>query len=217
VVERVGVKPALTVGLTLFAGGIAWLAQITARGSHLGDVLGSSLIVGGGPAFTFVALTVASSSGVDEANHCTAGGLINMIQQIGGTIGLAVAASHTHGIAATSLTDGFRGALLVSAGIAAVAIVASAVAAVVVLPREARPSRPLTRLEGRCRRQAVDLRRVAALLAAAAQDPRRTRRLNHGDVCPGAERSGRRLGRGGLGERRFGQELGRRGRGTRRP
>jgi sugar phosphate permease len=89
-------------------------------------------------AFAFVALTVASSTGVDEANHGTAGGLINMTQQIGGAIGLAVvtavATSRTHGIDAISLTDGFRSALLVSAGIAAAAIVTT----MVVLPRSPR-------------------------------------------------------------------------------
>src|SRR3954451_5076946 len=124
--ERVGVKPTLVAGLTLFAGGIAWLGQITTDGSYLVDVLGPSLVIGAGLAFAFVALTVASSSGVDEANHGTAGGLINMTQQIGGALGLAiataVATSHTHGITANALTEGYRSALVVSAGIAAAAI-----------------------------------------------------------------------------------------------
>jgi hypothetical protein len=63
-----------------------------------------------------------------------------MTQQIGGAIGLAVvtavATSHVHGIAVSgsSLTSGFRSALLVSAGIAAAAIVA----AVAALPRVTR-------------------------------------------------------------------------------
>jgi len=99
-VERIGIKPTLTAGLTLFAGGVAWLAQITAQGGYLADVLGPSLTIGAGLALAFVSLTVASASRVDEANHGTAGGLINMTQQIGGAIGLAVATavatSHTH-------------------------------------------------------------------------------------------------------------------------
>jgi MFS family permease len=140
VVERVGAKPTLTVGLTLFAGGIAWLAQITAQGSYLADVLGPSLVIGAGLALAFVALTVASSSGVNEDHHGIAGGLINMTQQIGGAIGLAiataVATSQAHGAIpdAATLTDGFRSALLVSAGIAAAAILAT----VALLPRAAR-------------------------------------------------------------------------------
>jgi EmrB/QacA subfamily drug resistance transporter len=140
VVERLGVKTTLVGGLTLFAGGVAWLAQITAHGSYLADVLGPSLVIGAGLAFAFVALTVASASGVDEDHHGVAGGLINMTQQIGGAVGLAiataVATSQTHGTVAdpSSLTSGFRGALLVSAGIAAAAIIT----AIAALPRTAR-------------------------------------------------------------------------------
>jgi hypothetical protein len=88
-----GSSPPWPPGSRCSAGGIAWFAQITAQGSYLADVLCPSLIIGAGLAFAFVALTVASSNGVDEANHGTAGGLINMTQQIGGTIGLAVASA----------------------------------------------------------------------------------------------------------------------------
>jgi EmrB/QacA subfamily drug resistance transporter len=142
IVERLGVKPTLTVGLALFAGGIGWLAQITVRGSYLTSVLGPSMIIGAGLALAFVALTVASSSGVDEDHHGIAGGLINMTQQIGGAVGLAIATAvaTSHIRAATTdpvaLTNGFRSALLVSAGIAVAAILAT----VVVLPRSKRHS-----------------------------------------------------------------------------
>ena len=140
VVERLGVKTTLAAGLTLFAGGVAWLAQITTHGSYLADVLGPSLVIGAGLALAFVALTVASAAGVDEDHHGIAGGLINMTQQIGGAVGLAiataVATSQTHGTVAdpSTLTGGFRSALIVSAGIAAAAIVTTMAA----LPRTAR-------------------------------------------------------------------------------
>jgi EmrB/QacA subfamily drug resistance transporter len=130
IVERIGAKPTLLAGLTMFAGGIAWLSQITAHGSYLADVLGPTLIIGAGLGLAFVALTVASASGVDEDNHGSAGGLINMTQQLGGAIGLAivtaVATSQTHGTDPHSLTHGFRGALIASTAIAAIAIVAAA-------------------------------------------------------------------------------------------
>jgi MFS family permease len=131
IIERLGVKRTLTIGLTLFAGGIAWLAQITVHSSYLAGVLGPSLIIGAGLALAFVALTVASSTGVDEDHHGTAGGLINMTQQIGGALGLAIATaaatSHTHAHTTDlfALTNGFRSALLVSASIAAAATLAT--------------------------------------------------------------------------------------------
>jgi EmrB/QacA subfamily drug resistance transporter len=130
-VARIGPKPVLTAGLTLFAAGIAWLAQITTHGSYLATVLGPSLIIGAGLGLAFVALTDASARGVHENNQGTAGGLITMTQQIGGAIGVAIAAavttSQTHGITpdAASLTHAFRSALLVSAGIAAASILAA--------------------------------------------------------------------------------------------
>ncbi len=131
-VERFGVKPTLTAGLTLFTGGVAWLAQITAGGSYLADVLGPSLVIGAGLALAFVALTVASASGVDEDHHGSAGGLINMTQQIGGAVGLAIvtAVATSHGTVPdlAGLTSGFRSALLVAAGIGAAAVIATLVA-----------------------------------------------------------------------------------------
>jgi MFS family permease len=130
IVERIGAKPTLLAGLTLFAGGIAWLSQITAHASYLADVLGPTLIIGAGLGLAFVALTVASATGVHEDHHGTAGGLINMTQQLGGAIGLAiataVATSQTHGTDPHSLTHGFRGALIASTAIAAIAIIAAA-------------------------------------------------------------------------------------------
>ena len=138
-VDRIGVKPTLLAGLTLFTGGIAWLSQITAHGSYLADVLAPTLIIGAGLGLAFVALTVASATGVHEDHHGTAGGLINMTQQLGGAIGLAiataVATSQTHGTDPHSLTHGFRGALIASTAIAATAIIA----ALATLARRAHP------------------------------------------------------------------------------
>jgi hypothetical protein len=71
-VARFGLKPALTVGLTVFARGIAWLAQITTHRGYLATVLGPSLLMGAGLALAFVALTDASARGVDERAHHTA-------------------------------------------------------------------------------------------------------------------------------------------------
>ena len=139
IVDRIGVKATLLTGLSMFAGGIAWLSQITARGSYLADVLGPTLIIGAGLGLAFVALTVASATGVHEDHHGTAGGLINMTQQLGGAIGLAiataVATSQTHGTDPHSLTHGFRGALIASTAIAATAIIA----ALATLARRAHP------------------------------------------------------------------------------
>jgi hypothetical protein len=135
-VERLGAKPVLVTGLTLFTAGVAWLSQIPLHGSYLNDILGPSLIIAAGLGLAFVAITTASVSGVQGEHAGVAGGLINMTQQVGGALGLAiltaVAASHTHAAvhSLASVNDGFRAALIVAASIAA----ASALLAAVALP-----------------------------------------------------------------------------------
>lgn len=132
--QRLGVKPVLLTGLALFAAGLAWFSRITVDGTFLTDVLGPSLLVGAGLALSFVAVTIASVSGVPEHRHGLASGLVNTSQQIGGALGLAVliavAGSRTADSGGTGLVaanDGVAAALLVAAGAAALALLLAAV------------------------------------------------------------------------------------------
>jgi EmrB/QacA subfamily drug resistance transporter len=137
VAERLGAKPVLLSGLTVFTIGVAWMTRISIQGAYLTDILGPSLLVGIGLALAFVALTIASVSGIEAEHSGVAGGLINMTQQVGGSIGLAVITavitSHAHGHVPSlvTFTGGLRDALTVAALIAA----ASVAIAAVVLPR----------------------------------------------------------------------------------
>ena len=139
--ERIGAKPVLVLGLAVFTAGLAWYAQLPAHGSYVADLLGPSLVVATGLGLAFVALTVASVSGVDPDHLGLAGGLITTTQQIGGALGLAivtaVVASQTHGDSAgmSGIDDGLRAALFVVAGVAAVATVL----AMVLMPARRRP------------------------------------------------------------------------------
>jgi EmrB/QacA subfamily drug resistance transporter len=142
VTERLGAKPVLLTGLAVFTAGVAWLSRIPLHGSYLTDVLGPSLIIATGLGLAFVAVTIAAADGIETEHAGLAGGLINMTQQVGGAIGLAVitvvATSHTHtGIqSAAAINDGFRAALLLAAGIAGAAVLITAV----VLPGRSRPA-----------------------------------------------------------------------------
>jgi EmrB/QacA subfamily drug resistance transporter len=133
-VERLGVKMVLMMGTALFAGGMLWFAQLPVDGRFLANILGPSLLVGLGLALSFVALTIASVTDVQDTNYGLASGLINTSQQIGGALGLAVltalADHRTQGAAAAgvgAINDGYRLALLVGAGLAAIALIAAAV------------------------------------------------------------------------------------------
>ena len=147
VAERIGVKPVLLSGLAIFTVGVAWMSRISVHGSYLTDVLGPSLIVGAGLALSFVALTIASVSGIEADDSGVAGGLINMTQEVGGAIGLAiitaVITSHVRGH--TPGLDTFNGGLREALSVAAVMGAASVAITAVVLPRRSR-SAPLAKI-----------------------------------------------------------------------
>jgi EmrB/QacA subfamily drug resistance transporter len=147
VADRIGVKPVLLSGLATFTVGVAWLSRIAVHGSYLTDVLGPSLIVGVGLALSFVALTIASVSGIETEYSGVAGGLINMTQSVGGAIGLAiitaVITSRVHGHVPDLAT--FNGGLREALGVAAAMGAASLVITAVVLPRRSR-STPLAKI-----------------------------------------------------------------------
>ena len=140
VTQRIGAKPVLLTGLAVFTAGVAWLSRIPLHGSYLTDVLGPSLIIAAGLGLAFVAVTIAAADGIETEHAGLAGGLINMTQQIGGAVGLAVitavATGHINpGVhSAAAVNDGFRSALLLAAAIAGAAVLITAV----VLPGRSR-------------------------------------------------------------------------------
>jgi EmrB/QacA subfamily drug resistance transporter len=141
VAERLGAKPVLLSGLAVFTIGVAWATRITTRGDYLTHILGPSVLIGIGLALAFVALTIASVSGVEAEHSGVAGGLINMTQQVGGSVGLAVITAvitgHVHGLMPNlaTFTGGLRDALTATALIGA----ASVAVAAVMLPRRNQP------------------------------------------------------------------------------
>jgi MFS family permease len=132
---RVGVKPVTVVGLLLLTGGMLWYAQIPVHGRFVPDLLPGYLLVGVGIAFSFVPVSIAALAGVGASDAGLASGLINTAQQIGGAIGVAIAStlwtSHFNNAvkAGTSvpvaLTDGYKLAFWVIAGLGVAALVAA--------------------------------------------------------------------------------------------
>jgi EmrB/QacA subfamily drug resistance transporter len=134
-VNRVGVRPVLAIGMAFLTAGLALFTQISPGGSYVTDLLPGLLIVGFGMPFAFVAISIGALAGVSEQDAGLASGLINTSQQIGGALGIAalsaVATSTTtdrlaDGIAApVALTDGFQAALWAGVAVAGVALAAS--------------------------------------------------------------------------------------------
>ena len=79
------------------------LTQVSVGGSYLGDVFFALVLLGPGVGAAYVAGSIASLTGVPEADAGLASGLNNASFQIGGAVGVAilstVAVSGAHGAA----------------------------------------------------------------------------------------------------------------------
>jgi EmrB/QacA subfamily drug resistance transporter len=128
-VSRAGVKVTLAGGLALFAAGLAWLAQVTASSSFAAGILGPSLLVGAGLGLAFVSLTIGAVSGVPGPQAGLASGLINSSQQIGGALGLAIAATIAAARTTQSLASGAPAGMALTAGFRLAFLAAAAFAA----------------------------------------------------------------------------------------
>src|SRR5207244_3776115 len=89
-VTRLGVKPILSVGLALIAGGLVYFTQVSVGCSYFSDLFPGVLLVGFVLGLSFVPLSIAALGGITASEAGLASGLINTSQQIGGAIGLAI-------------------------------------------------------------------------------------------------------------------------------
>ncbi|PBC60862.1 MFS transporter [Streptomyces sp. Tue6028] len=85
-----GPKPFMVVGSSLVALGLLWLTFISSDNSYVGGVLGPMLLFGFGMGLNFVTLTVTAVSGVAQHEAGAASGLLNVTQQVGGSLGLSI-------------------------------------------------------------------------------------------------------------------------------
>ena len=88
-VELIGARRLMIVGITFSTLGMLWLTQLSETSSYL-QLAGPLLVFGLGNGLAFVPLTTASLDGVEPADSGAASGLVNVMQQVGGSLGLAV-------------------------------------------------------------------------------------------------------------------------------
>jgi EmrB/QacA subfamily drug resistance transporter len=89
-VPRIGARPLMLAGGAVAAGGLFWLAQINEHSSYVGGLLGPMLVFAVGMGLLFVPISLVSLSKVAEADSGVASSMLNVGQQLGGSIGLAV-------------------------------------------------------------------------------------------------------------------------------
>jgi EmrB/QacA subfamily drug resistance transporter len=140
-VTRIGVRKVLPLGFALSTVALVWFARLPVHGRYFSDLFPPFIISGLGLAFAFVPMSIGALTGVRESDAGIASGLINTTQQIGGAIGVAVAATvattftahyvrdHTGAgsFSPAALTHGFSAAFYVLAGLAAVGALIAAV------------------------------------------------------------------------------------------
>ncbi|MDQ3433759.1 MAG: MFS transporter [Actinomycetota bacterium] len=137
-VTRIGFKPSLVMGMVFIAAGLLWFSRVSPDGTYVGDVLFPSMLVAIGLGFSFVPVTIAAVTGTEPGEAGLASGLLNTTQQVGGALGLAIAATVANSTTrdafaggernpAVALTEGFQDAFLVCAGFAILGAVLTAV------------------------------------------------------------------------------------------
>jgi EmrB/QacA subfamily drug resistance transporter len=87
---RVGPKPFLMAGSVMASGGLAWLSRINIHSDYLTGILGPMVIFAVGMGFLFVPLTMLAVSKVTDEDTGAASSLLNVMQQVGGSLGLSV-------------------------------------------------------------------------------------------------------------------------------
>jgi EmrB/QacA subfamily drug resistance transporter len=87
---RFGPKPLAMIGTALMAGGMVWLTQVTADSGYLTGLLGPLALMGIGGGLAFAPLNVVVMATVGPADAGAAGGVLQTVQNLGTTVGLAV-------------------------------------------------------------------------------------------------------------------------------
>lgn len=134
VIGRIGPRLSITVGPLLVAGGLFWLSRINDHTSYAAGLVGPMLIIAVGMGNIFVPLTLMAVSGARPYESGLASALLNVGQQIGGSIGIAllgtiaatatknqlVGGPATHAGVNQALTTGYGTAFAAATGIALV-------------------------------------------------------------------------------------------------
>jgi EmrB/QacA subfamily drug resistance transporter len=142
---RFGQQRTLIGGLVLALGGLIWLSRISPATDYWTGVAIPMLLIGSGMGLAFTPLTQAGIAGVDNHDAGAASGLVNVSQQLGGTLGIGllvtVFASASKGSGVVALGEGVPTTIAVSAGLVALAL---AVALTVMRPALAPAALPQT-------------------------------------------------------------------------
>ena len=138
-IARVGERPLISGGLTVAAGGLAWIALIARAGLPYEDLIAPLILAGSGASVAIPATMSAVLTSVPPAAIGQASGTLNMLRQLGGVFGIAICAAvfaSRGGYASPAeFIRGFGPAMGACAGLAMLGA-----GAALIIPRKRRPS-----------------------------------------------------------------------------
>lgn len=130
---RFGPRPLIAAGMLLGAVGMFLLSRVGVHATYAGSIVAPLLVLGLGFGFTFGPAINSATAGVDPDDAGVASGLVNTMQQIGGSIGTALLSTlaagatttylssrhhtHTSAIRAVAAVHGYQLAYLISCSI----------------------------------------------------------------------------------------------------
>ena len=89
-IPRLGARPLILAGTAAVSGGAFWFSRLTEHASYASDLLGPTLVTSFGLGLVFVPLSLVALHNVAEQDSGVASSMLNVGQQVGGSIGLAL-------------------------------------------------------------------------------------------------------------------------------
>ena len=102
-VNRIGARPLMITGSVLGTGGMIWLSRVTEHSTYAGGLLGPMLLTAAGMGLLFVPISLVSLTKVGNNDAGVASSLLNVGQQVGGALGLAILGTVAWSAVANSL------------------------------------------------------------------------------------------------------------------
>ncbi len=102
-VNRIGARPLMIIGSVLGTGGMIWLSRVTEHSTYAGGLLGPMLLTAAGMGLLFVPISLVALTKVGNNDAGVASSLLNVGQQVGGALGLAILGTVAWSAVANSL------------------------------------------------------------------------------------------------------------------
>src|SRR5580693_2719705 len=102
-VSRIGARPLMIAGSAAGTGGMFWLSRVTEHSHYVSGLLGPMLLTAVGLGLIFAPLLLVSLTKVANNDTGVASSLVNVGQQVGGAVGLAVLGTIAWSAVANSL------------------------------------------------------------------------------------------------------------------